>query len=319
MSPRETSREIERQAAQWVARVDRGPLPTTEQSNLEAWLADDVRRMGAYARLSAVFAQTEAASALGRQFDPSALARRSDDSVRTRRKVLWAGGAAAALAACWPLGERLLRPEISTAKGQILRVPLPDGSSVTLNTASRIVAAFDLKVRRVHLNAGEALFEVAKDATRPFIVEAGRLRVRAVGTVFSVTRGASAQVMVREGIVDVSGPGVPRRTRLGVNAILALPATGGPPARSAVGEQEVERRLAWRDGLLAFEGESLGQAAAAFERYSEPRIVIDDPGLAREPISGLFSIADPKGFARTAATSFDARVTNSGDTIHLLR
>jgi transmembrane sensor len=79
----------------------------------------------------------------------------------------------------------------------------------------------------------------------------------------------------------------------------------------------VTRELAWREGKIAFEGQTLGQAAGSFARYSNMRIVIRDPDLAIEPISGLFAANDPLGFSRAVARIFDARVTQRDNVIIL--
>jgi transmembrane sensor len=86
-----------------------------------------------------------------------------------------------------------------------------------------------------------------------------------------------------------------------------------------VAPAEVHRELAWEDGQLAFEGQSLSQAAAEFDRYSDTKIVIDDPALATEEIAGLFRATDPVGFAQTVALSLKARVIIRENEVHLTR
>jgi transmembrane sensor len=102
--------------------------------------------------------------------------------------------------------------------------------------------------------------------------------------------------------------------------ILADPngrSTGEHP--QPVAPEAVTRELAWREGKLAFEGESLKQAADAFARYSDTRIQIQDPGLAREPVTGLFAANDPVGFSRAIARVFDAKLERDGDDVVLTR
>jgi transmembrane sensor len=86
-----------------------------------------------------------------------------------------------------------------------------------------------------------------------------------------------------------------------------------------IAPEAVTRELAWREGKLAFEGETLKQAAETFARYSDTRIPIRDPDLAREPVTGLFAANDPVGFGRAIAHVFDARLAQDGDTIVLTR
>jgi transmembrane sensor len=86
-----------------------------------------------------------------------------------------------------------------------------------------------------------------------------------------------------------------------------------------VAPDAVTRELAWREGQLAFQGESLKQAAEIFARYSDTRIQIRDPALAREPVTGLFAANDPVGFSRAIARVFDARLERDGDDVVLTR
>jgi transmembrane sensor len=86
-----------------------------------------------------------------------------------------------------------------------------------------------------------------------------------------------------------------------------------------IAPEVVARELSWREGKLAFEGETLKQAANSFARYSDVRIEIRDPGLAREPVTGLFAASDPVGFSRAVARAFNAEFEQRGDTVVLTR
>jgi transmembrane sensor len=189
-------------------------------------------------------------------------------------------------------------------------VPLADGSVVNLNTDSRIRVLFTKAQRTIHLERGEALFDVAKDAGRPFIVYAGDTLVKAVGTSFSVLRLADApvQVLVREGVVEVDrGQVAPVRLAANMRAVAPIAANFATPAPirvAAMAPVEIDRAVAWREGRIAFEGETLDQAVKDFARYSDTRIVIDDPSIAHEEVTGLFQANDPVGFAQAVATSF---------------
>ena len=107
----------------------------------------------------------------------------------------------------------------------------------------------------------------------------------------------------------------------GHRATLRLPADSDKMLISveAVAQDALARTLAWRDGQLAFEGESLAQAAAEFARYTPRHLVVADPALAGRHISGLFAATDPEGFARAAALSFDAQVKIKDDRIVLYK
>ncbi len=132
---------------------------------------------------------------------------------------------------------------------------------------------------------------MAKNRKRPFVVEADGTTVRAVGTSFTVALlpEQPVQVLVREGVVEVKRPDQPAAppVRLLANTKAIAP-KDAPVIAQKVASAEVTRALSWRVGRLAFEGETLAQAAAIFARYSETRIVIDDPGVANRTITGLY-------------------------------
>ena len=211
-------------------------------------------------------------------------------------------------------------------------LPLPDGSTVTLNTASQIRTRFSDERRLVELLRGEVLFDVAKDSARPFVVRAGDTTVRAVGTSFSVRHlpGAPVRVLVRSGVVEVTREGSDQALRTTGQQLLEQTAVAAAsPDRTALAaapfvgrgldEREVTRQLAWREGLLSFEGVPLSEAAAEFERYSDLRIVIVQPELSRARITGLFAANNPRGFASAAALTLNARVTEHGRELRLSR
>lgn len=210
----------------------------------------------------------------------------------------------------------------STRIGETRVVPLEDGSIVTLNTNSAITVAFTDKLRRIHLVRGEALFDVAKNKQRPFVVDADGTSVRAVGTSFTVALlpNQPVQVLVREGIVEVKRADQPAATPVRLLAdVKAIAPKDAPIVTQRVATAEVTRALSWRIGRLAFEGETLAQAAAAFARYSDTKIVIDDPSVAKETITGLYVSNDPVGFSKAVALSLDLHADVSDDAVHITR
>ena len=145
--------------------------------------------------------------------------------------------------------------------GEVRRIVLEDGSSVTLNTDSVIRVRYEAGQRRVDLGHGEASFAVAHDASRPFVVRAGDLRVRAVGTEFVVRlQGEQVSVTVAEGVVEVKRPTPgPDARRLIYEHDQIVAAGPAPLTATNIGQDEVARQLAWRDGLLVFDGEALSE------------------------------------------------------------
>jgi transmembrane sensor len=318
---RKTAHQIDAEAADWAARVDRGPLEPGEECTFQAWLQDDVRCAGAYARVRALALATERARALGPDFDPAAF---GPAPFLARRTVLQAGGAIAAslvmAAGAWQMLRH--RGRFSTGKGETKVIALKDGSVVTLNTASEIRVNYSDTARAVELIRGEALFDVAKDKARPFVVAAGDTSVRAVGTSFTVRHldATPVQVLVREGVVEVFKPETGAApVRVTANNMAVAASDGGPAIAMPVPVAQVHRQLAWQNGQIAFEGETLAQAAEEFSRYSDTRIVIEDPVLGKEEIAGLFKATDPVGFAQKIAISLNAHASIGEGEVRLTR
>lgn len=317
MSERESSRNIDAAAAAWVAREDRAPLTSDEETALNAWLHADARNAGALLRARAVALKSESACALGAAYDPADFGAATPTPSR-RRLLAWGGGLAASVAGVTAVGVALHAPKAhATDRGEVRLVPLDDGSTVVLNTATRVTVRYDGDHREVRLVEGEADFNVVADPRRPFVVQAdGRRFVATSGGGFRVRKlkDAPLDILVHQGRVEL----VPQRADdgrpvvLGTNTrLLLLRAASGADAPSMPQPVEpgaVTRDLAWRDGKIAFQGETLAQAAAAFARYSDIRVVIDDPALAREPVTGLFAANDPVGFGRAVAGVFGVAV-----------
>ena len=314
MTSFQSAKEIDDEAADWAARVDGRDLDAERDARLRAWLAGDPRRVGAFLRAQAAISFLDRGRAL-------AGAEEVETATRPSRRALigGVGGACAAAlvggAAFW--ATRIQR--LDTGLGEIRRVPLADGSLVAINTRTALDVALNAKSRRIALRRGEAWFEVAKDAERPFVVSAGRVRVRAVGTAFSVRRvDDGVDVMVTEGVVEtwIEGQGGPRRrVEAGNGVVLASTA----PRALAKSPSEIERGLAWRNGEIALDGESLADAAEQFNRYNSRQIVIDDPQLARERFVGLFRTNEPESFAAAVAATIGVNVEEDGHVIRLSR
>jgi transmembrane sensor len=316
MTARLSSKEVYDNAAYWAAKVDAGPLSTDEQATLEAWLTADTRHYGALAQASALLVPM-----------PRPLPMRiAEPENPVRRRVLLGGSIAAGLAVLASAATYITRvwgeDRYRTQIGEMRVIPLSDGSVVTLNTNSELLVRYSQLQRNIELLQGEAMFDVAKNKQRPFIVHSGTTQVRAVGTSFSVKAlpHQPVQVLVREGVVEVRRGDVPVApivlVAMNNRAIAPLDA---PIVAKPVETAEVGRELAWRVGRIAFHGEPLGEAAAEFSRYSAVRIQIDDPGVANEKVIGLFVSTDPVGFANAVAVSFDLRAEISGGQIRLTR
>jgi transmembrane sensor len=334
MEGQETAKEIDRDAADWAARLDRGALSPEDQSSLDAWTAGDPRRLGALARAMAVSAHFDRANALGGGVRPGLRRGRRSTPVLARRRFMQGGLAAAAAGGVFVVGLQLSSPSLMTAwldkqrgqyrtaKGEVRSVPLPDGSTIWLNTESEVRVRYSRGRRDIILARGEALFDVAKDPARPFVVHSGEMHARAVGTSFSVSEIAKGQVRVEvaEGVVEFAaarpGRGAPVRLAAGAKAVSDQ---SGRIDVTVPGTATVSRALSWRRGMLDFDGVTLAEAAATFARYSDERIQIDDPGVSRLTVVGLFSSNDPAGFARAVALSMNLKASRESGVIHIRR
>lgn len=316
MTSFQSAKEIDDEAADWAVRIDGRELDAEQDAELQAWLVGDPRRSGAFLRAQAAISFLDRGRALaGATPEPSVDAPRLN-----RRGLLIGAGGACAAAVAGGAALLMTRPQrLDTRLGEIRRVPLADGSLVAINTTSALDVALKSKSRQIQLHRGEAWFQVAKDAGRPFVVSAGRVRVRAVGTAFSVRRDTDGvDVMVTEGVVEtwVEGDAEPRQRVSAGSRILLVSAAAPVIAETP---SEIERSLAWRNGEIALDGESLGDAAGQFNRYNSRKIVIDDAELAQERFVGLFRTNEPESFAAAVAATIGARVSEDDKVIRLSR
>jgi len=303
----------------WAARLDARVLTAAETADLDAWLAGDSRRLGAWAMARAALARVELAQPAQDDAPHEDAPVATRPSAFDRRTLLRGAGLALAASAVGAVGLGLLGQgqHYATGKGEMLRIALDDGSIVNLNTASGIDVQFTAEQRTIYLRGGEALFDVAKDAARPFVVVVGDARVRAVGTAFTVRHEARRpiDVIVSEGVVEVSEPrAAPVRVAQGMRAMVDLRAAT-PIETAAIAPETIEQELYWREGKIAFRDTTLASAAAQFARYNDERIVIADPALAQETITGLFVANDPRGFAEAVAQSLGVVTRIDGNSI----
>jgi transmembrane sensor len=307
--------EVEARAAAWAVRAAEAPLAVEEQQELDDWLAQDSRHLGAYIRARAIWLDTDRLAAL------DAFPR--TDAATARKAPRWGSFAIAASLMLALLGGGIaydrLPGRIETARAEIRELSLSDGSALVLNGGSAAQVRFNEGERRVILRDGEASFRVTHDPDRPFVVHAGDFRVTAIGTEFAVNMAAGdIEVTVAEGVVAVTNGrlgGEPRHIRRNEQFVSSQTGT----RRAQLDPEEVQRQLAWRQGLLVFRGQSLGRALVEVNRYSDVPVVIDDPSLARAEFVGVFRIGDGRAFANAAAQAFNGVVVEQPDGLRLMR
>jgi len=348
--PRTQGMNPSESAAYWIVRQDRGDLSAAEEGAFRDWF-DEPHNAAAYARAARaadIFAGDEGSDPHLRALRQAALAA---SPVRQQRRWMFAVAASIAIllvGASFFLSGPLrhyfddsgVRTQVATAPaasgpsqgqssdpnafttgvGERRVVHLPDGSTVTLNTSSRLVLAFTADRRLVRLVQGQALFEVAHDRSRPFTVEAADRQVTALGTIFEVrVDPGRVHVVLIEGRVvvdraaDVAGSGpsipvAPAILRPGQEYVAEL------GAAQQVAPVDVNRQLMWRDGFVAFEDEPLADAVAEMNRYSNRPIQLAADGVATLRISGVFRTGNPDRFVNTIGEilPIDAHPTPQG-------
>lgn len=208
---------------------------------------------------------------------------------------------------------------ISTEITERRAVMLEDGSRVHLEPETILRVKLAAHERHVVLDRGQALFHVAKDANRPFFVHVGNTVVRAVGTAFGIEhQGGAIKVTVSEGKVAVlTHPVREDTTTLTEKAKLSNKAevflTAGQQlivskigAVEPVHKVDSTRELAWADGRLIFDATPLSEVVKTFNRYNHQQLRVEDPQLARRPVSGVFQATDPEtllAFIRAGANA----------------
>ncbi|HEX5776063.1 MAG TPA: FecR domain-containing protein, partial [Caulobacteraceae bacterium] len=195
-----------------------------------------------------------------------------------------------------------------TDVGEMRRVNLRDGSIVELNTDTSIKIAYSGARRDIWLQSGEGNFIVAKDKLRPFVVHVGEATFTAVGTAFAIRADGKGPVTltVTEGVVSLK-PDTPAKPLFVAALQRASIDAKAPPKVESVSHTEVSRELAWTDGRIALTGETLGEAAAEFNRYNERKLVVASAAAAAR-VGGVFRTSEVETFARTAAASLGLEV-----------
>jgi len=331
-------------AAAWFARKRSGEMTEQEARVLAAWLDADPVHRNAYELAGEVWGAAE-----GVRANPTMLAIR--ERAMRRRYFGWAGRGAAIAASVvlavfggWAAMERTPSgPVVSTglatqadlagtkerafatAVGEQRTVTLGDGTVVTLDTDTAIHAREGGRVRLVELDRGQAFFKVAHDRSRPFLVRAAGRTVVAVGTEFGVRldRGGIAVTLIQGKVrveAPINGRGDGRFSRYVQTTELTpgsrLEAADGKPW--AISEVDPDRAASWMTDKLVFEDEPLSKVVAELNRYSKRRIVIADPTLAAEPVSGSFRTDDIDESLRAIVSYGLARVSaEDGDKIEL--
>jgi transmembrane sensor len=199
----------------------------------------------------------------------------------------------------------------ATPVGGMRQITLTDGTAIVLNTDTLLQVEFSSTSRLIGLRRGEAYFDVAPDATRPFRVRAGSHELTAVGTVFNVEEQANdhVELIVTEGTVRVvtaarSGATAGRDATV-IEGEVAVFEPGGRQSVGAISAREIEAKLAWQSGELAFQGETLSEVLSEFARYSPTPLDLADSTLGTIPVVGYFETGNPDALFQLLRENFD--------------
>ena len=202
--------------------------------------------------------------------------------------------------------------------GEQRSIALSDGSIVVLNTLSEVTVHYDAEVRRVELLSGQALFDVASDPRRPFVVETGSMALSVLGTRFSVySTPQSTRLAVVEGVVRAVSRRQPEQevlVRAGEGAVVAA---DGIIDRNH--DIDVTKAIAWTERRLIFEDAPLEHVISEFNRYNRRPLVVQDPELAERRITSVFFANDVSALVAFLELEPDVEVDYGADAIRIHR
>ena len=343
------NQQIYEEASEWFVRMRDGENDPSVQGALMDWLRRSPEHVSAYLDIAAIWmgakdleadsdldlATRIAAARADRGVTELAPGKRPMSRRYLNARALLAIAASvfivcvAVLATWWQYG----RDVYSTELGEQRSIALADGSTVELNSQSRVRVRFDNRQRRIELLKGQALFHVTKDPVRPFLVSADGTTVRAVGTVFDVYRkDVGAVITVVEGIVVVEHnekagsaptsavpPGRPHER--GEHPFVAIRLAAGrqaivkPEAGVEASAVNVAAAIAWTRRELVFEFTPLVEAAEEFNRYNARKLVIEGEPLRALEVSAIFRSTDPRSLVRFVQAIPGVQVRESNDEI----
>jgi transmembrane sensor len=217
----------------------------------------------------------------------------------------------------------LLPPQtFSSATGQVKRLTLEDGSVIDLGPKSTVVVAFNTSQRSITLKYGEAFFNVAKDHSRPFVVNAAGAEIVAVGTQFNIYLGSQgATVTVHEGKVKVSpaerlhiGDASGAAAELQISDSVSYSARGG---LTPVVSEDLSLNSAWREGVIVFKSKPLKDVVADLNRYHFKKVIITDKRLDNIEVNGVFNAGESDAILRAIRSSLPAEVIHHNHLVEL--
>lgn len=337
------SSQIEKKAANWIARVDRG-LTSEEQDEYIEWLTEDPRHRGAVANYQWAWGEIDRLAGVQTvhhaRIDPDLLAPVTEIEPKhgtLRNLIRWF--AVVPIAAAFALTVYLAWPDREPAKlevkpalelmARIEQRTLDDGSRIEINRGAEVEVAYSTAERRVYLKKGEANFDVAKDPNRPFIVNVAGVDVRAVGTIFSVKlTQEEVYVIVSEGKVNVRTTSSGFQTNetvsdsllgIGQRAKVDLYSESPMVEVTTLSQSEFVDATLWQPRLLDFNSTPLHEIVDEFNNSNPIQVVLGDPSLEMFLLSSTFWSDNVEGFVRLLESSFGMKAEWAGSREIILR
>jgi transmembrane sensor len=311
-------RRAEAEAADWYVRMDTHSVAQDDVLAFFAWRRNPLNA-AAYARMEDV---RGAAARLRHDPDLRAAAREALARPVWRRRLserltspagrlVVTAALAASLLGALSLGYGQRGPRYATDIGEQMSVQLDDGSTLRLNTDSRLRVRFNGQQRRVLLDRGEAFFQVAHDSQRPFLVQAGGAQVRAIGTRFDVRRdGQRVRVVLTQGVVVVDHPRAPDAA-VTLKPGQAVNLTAGDMAQAETVDSQAA--VSWTQGQLTFHDRPLSEAVAEVNRYSRRKVTLGGGAPAQARVNGVFEIGDIDTFVAAVSEGLDLTAERRAD------
>jgi len=315
---------IDDEASIWLVRLDDGNLSAQSKKELRAWLSADERHQIALIAMADIWNDMDEILVMINDEDSSENVSIWPMLTPIFKPVMLAASVSFLTLFIWlamPLDVQ--KNSYVTLVGQQMDATFDDGSIIHLNTNSHIETEFSDEKRIIKLIKGEALFEVAHDPKRPFIVYAGDRLVQAIGTKFVVhLKTGNIQVTVTDGKVKMSKVALDTKltdikaldnTRIQKDDVYitkgekVLVSSNQAPKLTHIKPEGIKRELSWLNGKLVFENEELFDVIEEVNRYVDIDIVLKDPSLHKIRISGRFDVGDSEALIEALELSFNLK------------
>lgn len=324
----QTEERLLEQAAMYLIQMDERALSAVELIEFKNWLQKDKQNRLAFEQVASTWGKMDILQGLA-EFFP--LEDKAQTSTSWTPKN-WASAAAVSIIALasmliitannWQffIPQNPQEQVYITEIGQTKTIKMEEGSTILANTNSQLSVLITESKRIITLDKGEAFFEVAHDSERSFDVIVGDTIVRAIGTAFSVYRhGTETEVIVTEGIVEIiqnnlSSENTETSTFITPDHKLLHPGDVATYAQGnsqviSIQQDELVRKLTWRQGMLAFDGEPLEQVIEEFNRYNTITLEITDDAIRNVRVGGYFNSKDVANMLTALQDNFNVRVT----------